>query len=204
MKYHLFIDNFRGFTNTCIPITDVNFLVGQNSTGKTSVMGLLKLFSGPRFLMQQHQAFGDEHVTFGHFSDMVSVHSEDRSYFHIGLVWESLGEKQGEKQAAGWLCTYVEDQGLPQLFSYKFYRDSRSMSIRFTGDQIYFKTETHQTLLTEEEIISTLLPRWVNERSSHTNGYEKLDAAGLPGRLPILVALAMVGTVGDSPNAKRN
>ncbi len=35
----LYIDNFRGFRITCIPIKDVNFFVGENSTGKTSVYG---------------------------------------------------------------------------------------------------------------------------------------------------------------------
>ena len=49
MKYYIFVDNFRGFRDTCIPITDVNFLVGENSTGKTSILGLLKLLAGPRF-----------------------------------------------------------------------------------------------------------------------------------------------------------
>jgi predicted ATP-dependent endonuclease of OLD family len=53
MKYFLFVDNFRGFQDTCIPITDVNFLVGENSTGKTSMLSLIKLFSGPDFFMGQ-------------------------------------------------------------------------------------------------------------------------------------------------------
>src|SRR4051812_3768119 len=44
MKFHLFIDNFRGFSDAHIPLTEVNFLVGENSTGKTSVLGLLNLF----------------------------------------------------------------------------------------------------------------------------------------------------------------
>ena len=83
MNCYLFVDNFRGFCNTCIPITDVNFLVGQNSTGKTSVLGLLKLFSGPHFLMRPE--FGDEHVSFGHFSDMVSAHSNDQQLFPYWL-----------------------------------------------------------------------------------------------------------------------
>ncbi len=37
---YLFVDNFRGFTNTFIPIEDVNFLVGENSTGKTYIFSL--------------------------------------------------------------------------------------------------------------------------------------------------------------------
>jgi hypothetical protein len=32
--------------------------------------------------------FGDEDVNFGNFGDMVSAHSEDRTYFTIGITQE--------------------------------------------------------------------------------------------------------------------
>ncbi len=51
MNSVLFVDNFRGFTDAYIPITDVNFLVGENSAGKTSILGLIRLFSKPDFMM---------------------------------------------------------------------------------------------------------------------------------------------------------
>jgi hypothetical protein len=44
MKYYLFIDNFRGFKDTFVPITNVNFLVGENSTGKNLNTGPDKAF----------------------------------------------------------------------------------------------------------------------------------------------------------------
>src|ERR1700723_1679527 len=84
MVNYLFIDNFRGFANTYIQILDVNFLVGQNSTGKTSVMGLLKLLSTPHILWGHD--FGDTDINFGHFKDMVSAHSIDRTYFRVGAI----------------------------------------------------------------------------------------------------------------------
>jgi AAA15 family ATPase/GTPase len=34
----LYLDNFRGFSDQYIDIRDVNFLVGENSTGKSSVL----------------------------------------------------------------------------------------------------------------------------------------------------------------------
>lgn len=201
MTYYLFIDNFRGFSNTCIPITDVNFLVGQNSTGKTSVLGLLKLFSGPRFLMQQGQDFGDEHVTFGHFSDMVSAHSENQTYFHIGLAWTRSPAKKGDEDTVVWLCTYVQNQGLPQLSSVTFYRDSKRMSIRYTGTHVHFKTEAATTSATPLEVIQTLVPQWISEHIGDASSYEKLDTAHFPAtRLPILIALSMIASVGEQAN----
>src|SRR5882672_2451763 len=120
MEYYLFVDNFRGFSGTCIPITDVNFLVGENSTGKSSILGLIKLFSGPGFLMGKD--FDDEGVGFRHFSDMVSAHSDDQSYFHIGFASESKDKKTG-KVATGCLFTFREKQGQPQLYKCTFFRD---------------------------------------------------------------------------------
>ena len=38
----LYIDNYKGFVDTYIPFEDVNFLVGNNSTGKTSIVNLIR------------------------------------------------------------------------------------------------------------------------------------------------------------------
>jgi len=43
MKHYLFIDNFRGFSDTFVPITEVNFLVGEN---RAMSAALLELSSG--------------------------------------------------------------------------------------------------------------------------------------------------------------
>src|SRR5215469_17539607 len=115
MKYHLFVDNFRGFRDTFIPIADVNFLVGENSTGKTSILGLIKLFSGRQFLMRSRDSeLTDDHVNFGNFSDMVSRHSDRRSYFHIGLIRQEPRVKDREMVVA-FLYTFIEDEGRPRL-----------------------------------------------------------------------------------------
>jgi len=200
MNHHLFIDNFRGFSNAHIPITDVNFLVGQNSTGKTSVLGLLKLFTGPRFLFQQK--FGDDQVSFGHFSDMVSAHSEDRSFFRVGLVWEESGRKKDQKVAIGWLSTFIEEEGLPRLSKYTFCRGSEKVSLRFNRNDIHYKTETYQNPLTVEGV-TTLLPQWVDEHSSASGNYAKLSMPrGFPGKIPVMMALSLIGGIHGSASKK--
>ena len=100
MKYYLFVDNFRGFSDTCIPITDVNFLVGENSTGKTSVLGLLKLFSGPGFLMGRD--FSDEHVSFGHFADISSA-----TWPNVGLPVPKIRLCWYRERARDWSCAFA-------------------------------------------------------------------------------------------------
>ncbi len=192
MKYYIFVDNFRGFRDTCIPITDVNFLVGENSTGKTSILSLIKLFSGPSFLMGQD--FDDEGVSFRHFSDMVSSHSSDPSYFHIGFAAE-FEDKKGGRAATGWLFTFREHQGQPRLAKCTFCRGKEKITLKF-GNAVYFKTSECSAPSAAHEIISALRSDWVGEHSAKTNGYLKLDAPqGFGNRIPIVIALSLVSDV---------
>src|SRR5579864_6745062 len=175
MKYYLFIDNFRGFSDTSIPITDVNFLVGQNSTGKTSVLGLLKLFSGPRLLMGND--LSDEHVGFGHFSDMVSANSADQSYFRIGFVWERPERKRkgaaSKMVTTGSLFTFLEKDGLPRLFKCTFCRGTEKVSLKLGKTLISYKTTKCTPAVTAQEFMSSLRSEWVSEHSSPDSGFEK-------------------------------
>ena len=195
MKYHFFIDNFRGFSNTFIPVTDVNFLVGENSTGKTSVLGLIKLFANSRFLVQPE--LGDEHVTFGHFSDMVSAHSPEQSYFHIGSVRPMSEEKNGDQGAVGTLCTFKEDKGLPRLSSFTLCEHSRTLSLRYSGNHIRYKVDTHPIAPTTQDIVTTLLPKWKEEHLGAPAAYEKLDTSRFTGKMPLIWALGMINTISN-------
>ena len=189
MKYYLFVDNFRGFSDTCIPIVDVNFLVGENSTGKTSILGLLKLLAGPRFFFDQ--GFGNEHTGFGGFSDMVSAHSSDQSYFRIGFVWEELHGKKRTPIVTGCLLTFEEEEGLPKLTQCTFCRKGHKISLRL-GNEIYYREEKCSSLR-PKEIISSLRSQWVSEHSSGAGKYTKLVVPPSMGRgMPVLVALSFI------------
>jgi hypothetical protein len=189
MKYYIFVDNFRGFSDTCIPITDVNFLVGENSTGKTSILGLLKLLAGPRFFFDQ--AFDNEHISFGGFSDMVSAHSNDRSYFRLGFVWEELHEKKKTPVVTGCLLTFEEEEGLPKLAKCTICRGGTKISMRL-GSDIYYREETCASL-NPRAVVSALRSQWVSEHSSSGGKYTKLVVPPSIGRnMPILVALFFI------------
>ena len=200
MSYYVFIDNFRGFTDTCFPITDVNFFVGENSTGKSSVLGLLKLFSGPRFFMGQD--FADEDVSFSHFLDMVSAHSTDQSYFSVGFASETKN-KQGEvSSATGCLFTFRERQGQPRLFKCTFCRNQEEITLKF-GSAIYCKTTHCDTTPNAQSVIAALRSKWVEEHGSKDNGYKKLDSpANLGGRVPLLLALSLARETAKSKDKR--
>jgi hypothetical protein len=199
MEYYLFVDNFRGFSGTCIPITNVNFLVGENSTGKSSILRLIKWFSGAGFLMGQD--FDDDEVGFRHFSDMVSAHSNDQSYFHVGFASESKNRKTA-KLATGCLFTFREKQGQPRLFKCTFCRGEQNITLKF-GNAVYYKTSHCAPATGAQEIISTLRSQWVDEHSGKDNGYEKLDLpGGFRGKIPIVIALSLASDVSKNKMRK--
>lgn len=80
----LFLDNIRGFNKCFIDINQVNFLVGENSTGKSSFLSILSLFSDPQFNFSGE--FRNSFVNFGLFEDIVNKNSSNQTTFSIGLV----------------------------------------------------------------------------------------------------------------------
>jgi hypothetical protein len=121
MKY-LYVDNFRGFQDTLIPIKKINFLIGENSTGKTSILSLLNLLSSNQF-WQQYE-FNTDQVELGNFKNIVSMESMNRNYFRIGFLGDEL-LKNNEKNAYFFLMTFTEKNDLPAI-SNIFFIDNRA------------------------------------------------------------------------------
>lgn len=80
----LYINNFRGFQNTIIPIQKVNFLVGENSTGKTSILKLIKIISDETF--KYSLDFISPVVDLGRFEDIVNKTESSGNFFEIGMM----------------------------------------------------------------------------------------------------------------------
>ena len=76
----LYVDNFRGFNDTLVPLCDVNFLVGENSTGKTSILSVLNLLSETRFWFEPE--FNNEEIEFGNFEDIMKSSRRFKRLFY--------------------------------------------------------------------------------------------------------------------------
>ena len=77
----LYFDNFRGFNKTFLPLKNVNFFVGENSSGKTSVLKLIKILSDHRFWFTQE--FNSEEAELGYYSEIASYANKTKKYFEI-------------------------------------------------------------------------------------------------------------------------
>jgi len=89
----IYLNNFRGFYNSEIPVNDVNFLVGENSSGKTSILKLVELLSSQEFWL--NGAFRDTHIDFGFFGDIYTETKKANDVTSIGVVFDHI-DKVGQ------------------------------------------------------------------------------------------------------------
>jgi hypothetical protein len=169
MRY-LYVDNFRGFTDTYIPITEVNYFVGENSTGKSSLLGLIKLLSSPDFWIRNR--FDTDEVQFGNFSDIVSVNSKDKSYFSIGLIKELKSEETGERELSTFVLTFVEREGIPSVALYVYAREGKEYRIRIGKKQIKYKSSDINSKCDANEFIESSFKKWTKAYHEDTKGYK--------------------------------
>ena len=121
MKYY--IDNFRGFQQQIVEMDKVSFLVGENSSGKTSLLRAISIISDMRFLMAGEITL--EESDFCSFDDLVSARSFSQE-FSLGLI--------DEKQKMIEILTFGNDEGLPKCTSALFYLNESVVSFCLKKD----------------------------------------------------------------------
>lgn len=176
-----YLDNFRGFQKTKIPILDVNFCVGENSTGKTSFLSIFNLFSSYRFWLEQ--TFDTGEPGFGNFDDIVSISTNNQSYFRIGFAEEVLDTDSDDKQnddkqntekvTRGILLTYINNEGMPKLYkcTHNFGRDV--ITITFTKKTVRYKNTTSKVDLLIDKFQNHLFDEWSDiHNTKTTSGYK--------------------------------
>jgi hypothetical protein len=168
-RHVLYVDNFRGFRDTYVPISDVNFLVGENSSGKTSLLSLLKLMSEERLLIESQFLAND--VDLGTFDDIVSAHTEDSSYFRIGMIrWDTTATAQ---MPMAMLVTYEKHEGLPRDVSFTCTFESKEVALRRVGKEFHFRTRDQA--ISPETDINCLFADWIDEHRRPDGDFKKLD-----------------------------
>jgi hypothetical protein len=123
MQY-IFMDNFRGFSETLLPLKQITFLVGENSTGKSSFLKLLYLLSRPQFWFSCGYALQEE-AELGGYGDIVSAWASDKSYFRIGAISTYRDRKKGTVSCAFGVHTFGDRDGIPYLSRFMQFVDGR-------------------------------------------------------------------------------
>jgi hypothetical protein len=131
----IYVNNFRGFSQTYVDFLDVNFLVGENSSGKTSLLWAMRLLNEARFIYTLD--FNDAGSGLGQFRDLVSVGSKDKTFFELGLLDVRSPSEMNKRSSAknppmfsAILFKFVDGNGPPEIAECTFQRDSVWVHIR--------------------------------------------------------------------------
>lgn len=173
----LYIDNYKGFVDTIIPIKDVNFFVGENSSGKTAVLNLLEIVTSPNFWFEPD--FNPEGIELGYFSEMVSQLSVDKKFFSIGAY---LDEVRNDKPYTGYVwLKFTEKESSPSVSEFRFIAGNISV-------WCYVEGEIKITIKTKELSDGYSFSDWIHD----VDGYSLFKTIDEKGYAPFGIMRSMV------------
>lgn len=190
---HLYLDNFRGFENTCISTKDVNFLVGENSSGKTSFLELLCLLTSPTFWLKLR--FNTNFLNFGSYKDIVNIHGKNKTYFKVGISENINPNDPSTIATQSILLIFREKEGQPVCSDILYNFGKWEIHINLFKNKFHTKRKDH--VLSGTQIVRKFFNTWFNPYLKNTTGYKKLPKGLLKSPIPILFMMEFLITQAD-------
>ncbi|GAA4294144.1 AAA family ATPase [Aestuariibaculum suncheonense] len=147
----IFLKNYKGFKHQIISLDDINFLVGENSTGKTSFLKIVNLLSSPEFWYDYE--FNNNEVELGYFEEIIDKRSEEK-FFRLGIEKEEDFLDDNEKANFRILFEFQELKSVPVLKLVKLNIDKFDVLVKFTRKQISYRIKPQNNIQYED---------WVND-----------------------------------------
>lgn len=120
----LYIDNFRGFEDTYIPLKEVNFFVGENSTGKTSILSIINLLYDYSFWLRMN--FNNSEVHLGSFYEIVDKDNK-KKFFKIGFFNHVTDQKTKKIKYDAVLLKFFNNDGIPSMLECSYSSNNQSV-----------------------------------------------------------------------------
>jgi len=188
---YLYLDNFRGFDDTYIPLREITFFVGENSTGKSSAMSMLNLVRNFSFWFDPDFDTDDQHL--GGFNDLVSTGST-RQQFTIGSARPQATFSE-ERRPFVVFATFSNRDGLPYISKLSFLRKTNLTTIFEIGKDIfYLRTPFENTpdISQFNQEWLTNLVRQHNETNGENSKKFDLKGFGSGSGIPLFHMLSLI------------
>lgn len=167
----VYMNNFRGFSQTVIPIQSVNFLVGENSTGKSSYLSLVELISQPEFWFTLDFNVGN--YEFGGYKDIVSATAGEQKEFQIGVCKDA--SKSNGNITSYYLMHFREAKdGVPELVRFSQLSATHYATMRLSGRQVSAYLSTNVPLCVESALPGACFSFLQETATGITSGYKVL------------------------------
>lgn len=173
----LYVDNYRGFQDTYIPLKDVNFFVGENSTGKTSILSLLNILSSFEFWF--FSSFNTTEVTLGTFDEMVN---KGQKSFSIGFFGENPKMFLNISEAV--YMTFINHDGLPLISEFSYIRNDYNIKI-FFKDVLKCKVEKIEENSINKSYSISSFKQWIDHMKTLKRGF-KVSENNIEHELPLI------------------
>lgn len=189
MQY-VFMHNFRGFKDTVLPLKQITFLVGENSTGKSSFLKLLYMLSRPQFWFSPEHSIQEE-VELGGFDDIVSAWSDDRSFFQVGAITSREDKKKDRLICSFTIHTFGNRDGSPFVRRYVQFSGGRLTKLVFQRRRAKYKTvDIEETFANEDDIIQFF--REVAQKDRQDNEGFTLFPKNILPNPPLFIAVSII------------
>lgn len=192
----LYLDNFRGFEDTFIPLKKVNFLMGENSTGKTSVMSLINLLHHPSFWLSRE--FFNSDINFGSFSEIADK-GRGKNYFRIGflnskIIPDKITPNKNERTTNFLLLTFYDDKGKPSILEYSYTKGNITTLAKVAKNNkgIQYKVLVNDLGKSiESPDLMSAFRQWIDFVSLEIKkvNFSKISFEGLPPYLPFIQSI---------------
>lgn len=195
MRY-VFMDNYRGFSETLIPIRKATFLVGENSTGKSSFLALVHMLSWPDWAFVSEYSRGP-FGNLGGFRDIVSIASPDRSYFSVGALAINTGKARARTttSSAFSIMRFCDEEGLPRMNSYTLFSRGRLATVLYKGKKVYYKFEQAAAPADPDEMVALFLQAY-RSAGRDDRGFAPTPD-NIPSRAPLPLIAGMLSSASD-------
>ena len=187
----LYVDNFRGFQKTTIPIKRVNFLVGENSTGKSTILDAINILQSIDFWLNQEFNLPEKHL--GSFENIVSKNSDISESFRIG--WSQINKNNNNKDKFTYaICMeFKKRKGQPYVRRI-IYKDRQGESrFKITENEIRYKiieTDPDKSVFRPDRI-EAFFESWSKHKSTFRKNYnrQRITERSPTGALTLLSSL---------------
>ncbi|AEV31404.1 hypothetical protein Oweho_0384 [Owenweeksia hongkongensis DSM 17368] len=138
----IFLKNYKGFKHEVITLDEINFLVGENSTGKTSLLKVINLLSSSEFWYDYE--FNNNEVELGYFEEIIKKQA-NADFFQLGIEREYKNSEHNEKQVFRVVLEFHELNSVPVLKLIKLNIADRDVLIKFAKKQISYRVKEQNT-----------------------------------------------------------
>lgn len=190
----LYVDNFRGFSDTYIPLTDVNFFMGENSTGKSSVLSLFNLLNDTGFWLSQD--FNSEEIRLGSFSEIADT---NKDFFKIGVFDLNNSSTKNEDSYKSILMKFKNEKGAPSLSEFSYITKGHSVVVNIGKKSIKYTVRNVSTIPEDHSQVLVFFKNWIQDvdTSIKSKGYNIIKISS-NDRMPIPIIWSIIETELDT------